>query len=58
MSDRPVPPAGVPVTATAQSPEYPPAVPGGPRPPRRPNLQGGLDRVLEFLPEFRPAVRG
>jgi colicin import membrane protein len=27
-------------------------------PPRRPNLTGDLDNVLEFLPSFRGAVRG
>jgi colicin import membrane protein len=27
-------------------------------PPRRPNLRGDLDEVLEFLPSFRPSVRG
>jgi colicin import membrane protein len=27
-------------------------------PPRRPNLTGDLDNVLEFLPSFHPALRG
>jgi colicin import membrane protein len=57
MSESPAPPGAVPGTGKT-APEYPPAVPGGPVPPRRPNLQGDLGSVLEFLPEFRPAVRG
>jgi hypothetical protein len=34
------------------------AVPAAPPGPRRPNLDGDLDAVLEFLPSFRVAVRG
>src|SRR3954451_7724570 len=32
--------------------------PGGARPSRRPNLNGDLDSVLEFLPEFRGSLHG
>ncbi len=59
----------MPQTAGPQTPETPttepltlvPAADAGPSAvpePRRPNLKGDLDSVLEFLPVFRGAVRG
>jgi colicin import membrane protein len=42
------------VPAAGAGPDVPSVVPE----PRRPNLKGDLDSVLEFLPVFRGAVRG
>src|SRR3954449_10989164 len=53
-----MPQSALPSTGSTAHPGPETSPPGGARPSRRPNLNGDLDNVLEFLPEFRGALHG